>query len=186
MESYRFELLCELPILDFDDKFDSIFKDALDEWSGGFFLSDVKVAVVYVLDDVKTIEQNMDDLSCDLGFSGLFTPPPTPESPCMSPSTSNASLDWTPIGETWSAEQNINSEAYTNNGALSVAVSTTTPITDFSFNANFLGTWVFVPSDSAPKVDMPCMTAPVFAQTQTHTPTSDVNLESRATFPVTV
>jgi hypothetical protein len=199
MESYRFELLCDLPILDFDDRFDGIFKDALDEWSGGPSLSDVKVAASHILDDVKTIEQSLNDLSCDLGSSGLFTPPPTPESPCMSledtkvynglpmsPSTSNASLDWTPIGETWSAEQNFNSGAYTNNGALSVAVSTTTPITDFSFNANLLGTWVFVPSDSAPKVDMPCMTAPVFAQTQTHTPTSDVNLESRATFQVTV
>jgi hypothetical protein len=40
---------------------------------------DVKVAANHILDDVKTIEQSMDDLASEHDFNDFFTPSPTPD-----------------------------------------------------------------------------------------------------------
>jgi len=182
VDHYRIDILCGPTMPDFEANIDEVLEKAKDEWENGPSVEDVKLAANTLSDDLQTMEQKMDAIFSESDATLITPPPSAPGSPYVETDDTQVfhGLPSTPQFMSTTLDQASNSEAFTpadinnasfafNNSAFQTPVPGTSSINDFSFNANLLGTWVFVPSASAPQVDMPCMTAPVFEKTQSDT-----------------
>jgi hypothetical protein len=191
IEHFMVELLCGLTIVDVEANIDSVLDKAIDEWENGPAIADANLATPNPVRNVL-LERKMDDIPTvdDIILSTL--PPSTSGSPCVDmddskvfnglPSSPQPTfVEQIPNSQIFPQTQVSNVSVATENSAFEFPAPQASPITDFSSNANLLGTRVFVPSASALNIDMPCMTAPVFENKQSHASEWDFNYQTPPT-----
>jgi hypothetical protein len=172
MEHYKIEILCGLPVLNFDDHFGGIFEKAVQDWKNGSAMEDVRHTTDTVVEKTAALNRSIYEPST-AGESMYLTPPPSATNPpCISRDNFKA-LNGLPVGsdsttanlfpatiETpWMQNFNLDNllsaaEPIQHSRVAPLAHNLQNHITDCVPNYNQYGTWVFVPSDSGPMLDM--------------------------------
>ena len=159
-------------MLDIEVKIDKIFQEAIDDWRNEPSLDNVKATATSICEDIKALEQDL----CTL--KGLIQPSSDPDSPSagdddtqvinglpasppVSPETRSAELNQQSTTSNWARKYQTTVNDFTNYTAAPSAPNAP-PIAELATDSSSPGTWVYVPSSSAVKVDLPYMTPSTF------------------------
>jgi hypothetical protein len=172
MEHYRIEMLCGLPILNFDANFDGIFEKAIQDWKNSSATQDTEIMKDAVVKDTIALNKSLHEPSSARASIYLTPPPSATNSPHMgqdnvktlnalptSPVSITEDLSLTTIEASWMQNLDMDDlfpavEFVQHSKDAPPVTNRGTYTTDFVPNYTQSGTWVFVPSDSGPLVDM--------------------------------